>query len=210
MTRQITHGHPADKCQKMQTSAWLAAKTLLSTWVGVEGGSRECSVEEITTLSLPQGSDGPRGKGWLGCFKTHERMNWVYQWGAQKFPTPPCPLLDSHCVAHAFIKDSRFMVCCCCSLVAQSCPASSVHGISQARLLEWVAISFTKGSSRPRDRTQVFCIGRWVLYPLSHQGSASWSVKIHYNIPQASLRHISHIWDTWETQTSVFVSYFCY
>ena len=35
---------------------------------------------------------------------------------------------------------------------------SSVHGISQARILEWVAISFSMGSSQPRDRTQVFCI----------------------------------------------------
>ena len=32
-------------------------------------------------------------------------------------------------------------------------PGSSVHGISQARILEWVAISFSRGSSRPRDRT---------------------------------------------------------
>ena len=52
------------------------------------------------------------------------------------------------------------------SEVAQSCPTlcdpmdcslsgSSVHGIFQARVLEWVAISFSKGSSRPRDWTQV-------------------------------------------------------
>ena len=34
-------------------------------------------------------------------------------------------------------------------------PSSSVHGILQARILEWVAISFSKGSSRPRDQTQV-------------------------------------------------------
>ena len=34
-------------------------------------------------------------------------------------------------------------------------PGSSVHGISPARILEWVAISFSRGSSRPRDRTQV-------------------------------------------------------
>ena len=55
------------------------------------------------------------------------------------------------------------------SLVAQSCrlfgtpmdcspPGSSVHGIRQARLLEWVAIPFSKGFSRPRDRTRVSCI----------------------------------------------------
>ena len=52
------------------------------------------------------------------------------------------------------------------SEVAQSCltlcdsmdcspPGSSVHGILQARILEWVAISFSRGSSRPRDWTQV-------------------------------------------------------
>ena len=54
------------------------------------------------------------------------------------------------------------------SLVAQSCPTlcnpvdcslpgSSVHGIIQARILEWVAISFSRGSSRPGGRTQVSC-----------------------------------------------------
>ena len=39
-----------------------------------------------------------------------------------------------------------------------SLPGSSVHGIFQARILEWVAISFSRGSSQPRDRTQVSCI----------------------------------------------------
>ena len=54
-------------------------------------------------------------------------------------------------------------------LFAQSCPTlwdpmdgsppgSSVHGILQARILEWVAIAFSRGSSQPRDRTQVSCI----------------------------------------------------
>ena len=36
--------------------------------------------------------------------------------------------------------------------------------ILQASTLEWVAISYSRGSSRPRDQTQVSCIGRWVLY----------------------------------------------
>ena len=36
-----------------------------------------------------------------------------------------------------------------------SLPGSSVHGIFQAGILEWVAISFSRGSSQPRDRTQV-------------------------------------------------------
>ena len=56
------------------------------------------------------------------------------------------------------------------SEVAQSCPilcnpmdcsppGSSVHGILQARILEWVALSFSRGSSWPRDQTQVSRIG---------------------------------------------------
>ena len=42
-------------------------------------------------------------------------------------------------------------------------PGSSVHGILQARILEWVAISFSRGSSQPRDGTLISCIGRWIL-----------------------------------------------
>jgi len=40
----------------------------------------------------------------------------------------------------------------------RSPPGSSVHGILQARILEWGAISFSRRSSRPRDQTQVSCI----------------------------------------------------
>ena len=39
-----------------------------------------------------------------------------------------------------------------------SLPGSSLHGILQARVLEWVANSFSRGYSRPRDRTRVSCI----------------------------------------------------
>ena len=45
-----------------------------------------------------------------------------------------------------------------------SLPSSSVHGISQARMLEWVAISYSRESSQPRNRTHVSGIGRWILY----------------------------------------------
>ena len=45
-----------------------------------------------------------------------------------------------------------------CDLIDCSLPGSSIHGILQARILEWVAISFSKGSSRPRNRTWVSCI----------------------------------------------------
>ena len=60
-------------------------------------------------------------------------------------------------------------------LVDQSCPTlcdpmdsrlpgSSVHRILQARILEWIAISFSGGSSWPRDRIRISCIDGQVLY----------------------------------------------
>ena len=60
-------------------------------------------------------------------------------------------------------------------------PGSPLHGIFQARILEWVAIPFSRGSSRPRDQTQVSCISRQILYhvnssPKSHQFQLSHSV----------------------------------
>ena len=39
-----------------------------------------------------------------------------------------------------------------------SLPGSSVHGISQARILEWVAVSFSRGSSQPKGQSLVSCI----------------------------------------------------
>ena len=45
-----------------------------------------------------------------------------------------------------------------CNPVDCSPPGSSVHGILQARILEWVAISFSRGFSLPRDGTRVSCI----------------------------------------------------
>ena len=57
-----------------------------------------------------------------------------------------------------------------------SLPGSSVHGILQARILEGVAISFSRGSSRPRDRTQV-CLVKAVVFPVVMYGCESWTVK---------------------------------
>ena len=51
-----------------------------------------------------------------------------------------------------------------CDPMYHSLPGSSLHGILQARILEWVAISFSRGSSKPKDPTCVCCTGKQTLY----------------------------------------------
>ena len=76
-----------------------------------------------------------------------------------------------------FLRSLYYVVLCI--LVTQSCltlcntmdcspPGSSVHGILQARILDWVDIPFSRRSSQPRDWSQVSCIADG-LYCLSHQ-----------------------------------------
>ena len=79
---------------------------------------------------------------------------------------------------------------CICAKSLQSCPilcnpkdysppGSSVHGTLQAIILEWVAISFSRGSSRPRDQTCVSCgsciAGRFFTYELLRKPSHRWN-----------------------------------
>ena len=78
----------------------------------------------------------------------------------------------------------RVCVCTCACARAQSCPTlydptdcsqpgSSVHGILQARILEWVAISYSKEFSQPRDGTRISyisCTDRQILYQLLPPG----------------------------------------
>ena len=94
------------------------------------------------------------------------------------------------------------------SEVAQSCPTLSdpmdcslsgfpIHGIFQARVLEWIAISFSRGSSRPRGQTWVSHIAgrRFTIWATS-----AWVTVILVaslppisSLPSAPLRSISHI-----------------
>ena len=73
-----------------------------------------------------------------------------------------------------------------CCLVTKLCPTfwdpmecsptgSSVYGISQARILEWVAIFFSRGSSEPRDQTHIPCVDKQILY---HR--ATWEAQLSY------------------------------
>ena len=79
----------------------------------------------------------------------------------------PCDAGDAGSIPD---QGSKTLHCCC--LVAKSRltfqphgpPGSSVHGIYQARMMEWVAISFSRDSSQPRDQACVSYTGRQILY----------------------------------------------
>ena len=73
--------------------------------------------------------------------------------------------------------------CINCLVMSDSCnpmdwslPGSSVRGILQASILEWVAISFSRGSSRPKNRTQFSCIaGRFFTSWATREAQECWS-----------------------------------
>ena len=99
--------------------------------------------------------------------------------------------VGSLCLRTQTFLDIWFMWACVC-LVAQSCltlvthrlPGSTVQEILQARILEWVAISFSRGSSQPRNQTQVSSIAVR-LYQLSYKESP------HVSILLFKISHLS-------------------
>ena len=92
-----------------------------------------------------------------------------------------------------------------CNPMDYSPPGSSAHGILQARILEWIAIPFSRGSSQPRDRTQISQadslppeppgkprILEWAAYPppiflvfyMGRKREATWQELPHFNLPK--------------------------
>ena len=65
-----------------------------------------------------------------------------------------------------------------CDPVDHSPPGFSDHGISQTRIQEWVAISFSRGSSQSKDWTPVSCICNADSFPLSHQRNPPKTLRI--------------------------------
>ena len=97
------------------------------------------------------------------------------------FPEPHLPLTSPaneslSLVSFVFMKyfnhTERYRDCCLvikswltlCNPMDCRLPGSSVHGVSQTRTLEWVAVSLSRGSSWSRVWTHVFCTGRRILY----------------------------------------------
>ena len=125
-----------------------------------------CDVSIYRTSPSPPGmawqeKDPPQGHGDSTAFKL---TTWPSSWYEILATWNPL-CFSCHLVAKLCMSDSLQPHMDC------SLPDSSVHGISQARILEWVAISFPKGSSWPRDQTHISCIaGRFfTLWALGSQ-----------------------------------------
>ena len=85
---------------------------------------------------------------------------------------------------------------CMCAKLLQSCPTlcnpmdysppdSSVHGILQAKIVEWLAMLLSRGSSWPRDKTQVTCVSDtagW-FFTTKHWGSPQWLLQGYWSHP---------------------------
>ena len=69
-----------------------------------------------------------------------------------------------------------------------------VHVILQARILEWVALPFSRGSSQPRDQTQVSHIVGGFFYQLSHKGSPKTREWVAYSFSSGSSQPRNQIW----------------
>ena len=113
---------------------------------------RADSLEKTLMLG---GNGGKRRRGrqrmrWLDCIRDSMDVSLSELWEM---------VIDReawHAAIHRVTK-SRTRLSTCTELDC-SPPGSSVHGILQANILEWVASPFSRGSSRPRDSTQVSCI----------------------------------------------------
>ena len=110
---------------------WMASPTRW-TWVWVNSGSWRWTGRP-GVLRFMGSQSRTRLSGWT-------ELNW--------WPSNSIPVYESESVSCSVIPPP-------CGPMACSPPGSSVHGILQARILGWVAMSFSRGSSQPREWTQV-------------------------------------------------------
>ena len=117
-------------------------------------GTLQARILECVAMPSSRGSSWSRDWTCVSCFL---HCKWIlYHWATRE--------------AHRWNENESEVAQSCptlCNLVDCSLPGSSVHGILQARILEWVAISFSRGSSQPRDWTLISHILGRRFYHLS-------------------------------------------
>ena len=107
------------------------------------------------------------------------------QWAADSgtWNSPKCTL-STDLLNISYVKEKVWVTLLCLTLCnPMDCTGSSVHGIFQAKLLEWVAIPFSREFSQPGDWAHVSFTGRWILYHLSQLGSLVYPEHISFGPP---------------------------
>ena len=128
--------------------SWLKCKS---------GGS--LGARSLGSESTPSDPSAPSLGTWVRLGHGHVCALIIYIWATANFPYYNS-LLCMCMLSPLCVFDSL-------QPMDYSPPGSSVCEIFQARILEWVAMPSSRGSSRPRDQTHiscVSCIGRWILY----------------------------------------------
>ena len=116
-------------------------------------GILQARVQEWVAISFSRGSSRPRDQTLVSCIPGRHFNLWATR-EVHVISTFACMSVQS-CPT-------------LCAPVDCSLPGSSVHGTIPERILEWNAISFSRGPSQPRAQTHiscVSCIGRRILYP---------------------------------------------
>ena len=155
---------------------WLRARHDWASWA--------CTGEVwVTMAALPNPNLYPRDYWrvtspffFLTLFQNNikltEKLQKQYEVLIPFIPVSPNVNILSHLLCYIFFICTY---CCCCCLFTRLCltlcepmdcslAGSSVHKVSQASILEWVAIFFSRGSSQPRDQTHGSCFVRQILY----------------------------------------------
>ena len=144
---------------------------------------------------------------WYCSFKRHEQAENI--WMVDKLCSVPLVIREVqikiivryHCSDGGLVTKSHLTLW---NPMDYSPPGFSVHGIFQPRTLEWITISFSRGTSRPRDRTHVSCATddllhcRWILDRLSHQGGPWY----HYTLVNGSHALLVIMWFSHSTSCS--------
>ena len=118
--------------------------------------------------------------GTVNPWSSQKCQSWLSDWTATVFLVISSTIMLIICMAPRHFVSMWKLACCHCLVTnlhqtlcdPMDCspPGSSTHGSLQSRILEWVTISFSRGSSWPRDWTQVSCTaGRY--FTTGHQGS---------------------------------------
>ena len=116
-----------------------------------EGGVRKSLAKKYKGYLVPRNLLGCKRMAWVFYHTDVLVFLWEMWWlPCWDWPAAAARLLQS-CLTLCDPKDC-------------SPPGSSLHGVLQARILEWVAMPFSRESSPPRDRTHISWIGRWILY----------------------------------------------